>query len=137
MPDLDLRASVSRNWSRVEAVPRPDNRLDQQTPFSGMLGLDYRAPGGKLSAGASFAFRSGGPVRINVEQWACQSARRDLDLYALWEVDPRYQVRFALSNLLGQDFLSDARYVDASGVLRRSSAFPGSAMARLTLEARY
>ncbi len=137
MPDIDLRASVSRNWSRVDAVPGPDNRLDQQTPFSATLGGDYRAPGGRFSAGASFAFRSGGPVRIDVEQYGYQGVRRDLDAYALWKFNPQYQLRFALSNLLGQDFVSDSRYVDAGGTLRRLGIFPGSTMARLTLEARY
>lgn len=137
MPDVDLRASVSRNWSRVEAVPGPDNRLDQQTPFSGTLGVDYRAPGGKLSAGSSFAFRSGGPVRINLNQFAYQSVRRDLDVYALWKFNPQYQLRFALSNLLGQDFIADSRYVDANGTIRRSGVFPGYPTARVTLEARF
>jgi outer membrane receptor protein involved in Fe transport len=136
-PDLDLRASVSRNWSRVEQVPGPDNRLDQQTPLSATLGLDYRAPGGKLSAGSSFAFKSGGPVRINLNQFGYQSVRRDLDAYALWKFNPKYQLRFAVSNLLRQDFLADSRYVDVNGTLRRTSLFQGYAMARLTLEARY
>lgn len=136
-PDMDLRASVSRNWSRVDAVPGPDNRLDQQTPFSATLGVDYKAPGGKLSAGSSFAFRSGGPVRINVNQSSYQTVRRDLDVYALWKFNPQYQLRFALSNLLGQDFVMDSRYTDNSGILRRTALYPGNTMARLTLESRF
>jgi len=137
LPDLDLRASVARNWSRVEAVPGPDNRLDQQTPLSATLGLDYRLPGGKLTAGSSFAFKNGGPVRINVDQWGYQSVRRDLDMYALWKFNPQYQLRVALSNLLEQDYIDDSRYIDAAGTRRRTSIFPGSVMARLTLEARF
>lgn len=136
-PDVDLRASLSRNWSRVEAVPGPDNRLDQQTPLSGNLGIDYKTRDGKLTAGSSFAFRSGGPVRINVNQSAYQSVRRDLDVYALWKFNAQYQVRAAMSNLLGQDFTSDARYTDASGTMRRTSIFPGRAMARVTVETRF
>ena len=128
---------MARNWSRVEQVPGPDNRLDQQTPLSATLGVDYRAPGGKLSAGSSFAFKSGGPVRINVNQSGYQSVRRDLDVYTLWKFNPKYQLRFAVSNLLRQDFIADSRYMDGSGSLRRTSIFPGYAMARLTLEARY
>jgi len=137
LPDVDLRASLSRNWSRVDAVPGPDNRLDQQTPFSSTLGVDWRAPGGKLSAGSSFVFKSGGPVRINVDQFGYQSVRRDLDAYALYKVTPQYQLRLALSNLLAQDFIDDSRYVDENGTLRRTSIFPGRTMARVTLEARF
>jgi outer membrane receptor protein involved in Fe transport len=136
-PDVDLRASVARNWSRVEQVPGPDNRLDQQTPLSATLGVDWRAAGGKLSSGASFAFRRGGPVRINVNQSAYQSARRDVDAYALWKFNPKYQLRVGVSNLLRQDFLDDSFYTDANGTQRRTRTFPGYAMVRLTLEARY
>ncbi len=137
VPDVDLRASVSRNWSRVDAVPGPDNRLDQQTPFSATLGVDWRARGGKLSAGSSFAFKSGGPVRINVDQYGYQSVRRDLDMYALYKFNPQYQLRLALSNLLAQDFIGDSRYVDENGTLRRTSIYPGRATARVTLETRF
>lgn len=136
-PDVDLRASVARNWSRVEQVPGPDNRLDQQTPLSATLGVDWRAAGGKLSSGASFAFRSGGPVRINVNQSAYQSARRDVDAYALWKFNPTYQLRMGVQNLLRQDFLDDSFYTDANGTQRRTRTFPGYAMVRLTLEGRY
>ena len=135
--DLDLRASVARNWSRVDAVPGPDNRLDQQTPVAATLGVDYKTPGGKFSAGSSFAFKSGGPVRINLNQLGYQSVRRDLDVYALWKFNPQYQLRVALSNLLAQDYISDARYLDASGTLRRTAIFPGATMARVTLETRF
>ncbi|HBI70971.1 MAG TPA: outer membrane receptor protein [Massilia sp.] len=137
VPDVDLRASVARNWSRVDAVPGPDNRLDQQTPFSATLGIDWRARGGKLSAGSSFAFKSGGPVRINVEQFGYQSVRRDLDMYALYKFNPQYQLRVALSNLLAQDYIGDSRYVDENGTLRRTSIYPGRTMARVTLETRF
>ena len=136
-PDLDLRASIARNWSRVDAVPGPDNRLDQQTPLSGTLGVDYKTRDGKLAAGSSFAFKNGGPVRINLNQFGYQSVRRDLDVYALWKFNPQYQLRVALSNLLGQDFVSDARYLDAGGTLRRTMRFPGATMARVTLETRF
>ncbi|NRR29717.1 TonB-dependent receptor [Oxalobacteraceae bacterium] len=134
-PALDLRASVSRHWSRVQAVPGPDNRLDQQNPLSANLGLDYKTPGGKLATGASFAFRNGGPVRVSEAQRHYQSVRRDLDLYALWKFDPQYQLRLALSNVLHRDFLSQTSYTDANGVSqRRNATYPGTTQIRLTLE---
>ncbi|QGZ42538.1 outer membrane receptor for ferrienterochelin and colicin [Pseudoduganella flava] len=148
-PAVDLRASVSRNWSRVDAVPGPDNRLDQQTPLSATLGADYKSRDGKLTTGASFAFKNGGPVRIDVNQTGYQSVRRDLDVYALWKFNPRYQLRVAVSNLLGQDYVSDSAYldnsvdnsvgksVDESGTRRRTSIYPGYTQGRATLEMRF
>ena len=137
VPEIDLRASVSRNWSEVDAVPGPDNRLDQQVPLSATLGIDYRTRDGKLSTGASFAFKDGGPVRVNVEQSRYQSVRRDLDVYALWKFNPKYQLRLAASNLLRQDGVSDSRYTDEFGTLRRTSFSEGHTMARVTLESRF
>jgi outer membrane receptor for ferrienterochelin and colicins len=137
VPDIDLRASLARNWSRVDAVPGPDNRLDQQVPVSGTLGVDYKTPGGKLTTGASFAFKNGGNVRVNVEQSRYQSVRRELDVYALWKLNPTYQLRLAATNLLAQDTVSESRYVDDNGVQRRTTFSDGQAMARVTLESRF
>lgn len=137
VPEIDLRASLARNWSEVDAVPGPDNRLDQQVPVSGTLGVDYKTRDGKLTTGASFAFKNGGPVRVNIEQSRYQSVRRDLDVYALWKFNPTYQLRLAATNLLRQDAVSDSRYTDENGVMRRTSFAEGQAMARVTLESRF
>ncbi|CDG85925.1 TonB-dependent receptor plug domain-containing protein [Janthinobacterium agaricidamnosum] len=131
-PALDVRASASRNWSRVESVPGPDNRLDQQTPLSAMLGADYRI--GQVSVGSSLTFKNGGPVRISDTQAAYQSVRRDLDAYVLWKVRPKDHLRFGLSNILRQDQVSEKIYLDQGGVLRRISLAPGTLQARLTWE---
>ncbi|WUR15556.1 TonB-dependent receptor [[Empedobacter] haloabium] len=136
-PGIDLRASVSRNWSRVEAVPGPDNRLGQQTPLSATLGIDYKTRDAKLTTGASFAFRTGGPVRIDTNQTGYQSVRRELDVYALWKFSPQYQLRVAVSNALGQDYFYDNAYRDASGVRRRAGTYAGYPQGRATLEMRF
>jgi outer membrane receptor for ferrienterochelin and colicins len=134
-PALDLRASVSRNWSSVDAVQGPDNRLDAQTPFSATLGMDYKA--GALTTGGSFAFKNGGPVRISATQSSYQSVRRDLEVYGLWKFDPRNQLRVALSNLLRQDYIAQSTYSDASGSVHRTSIFPGTAVLRATMEMKF
>ena len=134
-PALDLRASVSRNWSSVDAVQGPDNRLDAQTPFSSTLGMDYKA--GALTTGGSFAFKNGGPVRISSTQSSYQSVRRDLEVYGLWKFDPRNQLRVALSNILRQDYIAQSTYADAFGSVHRTSIFPGTAVLRATMEMKF
>jgi hypothetical protein len=135
-PAVDLRASVNRNWSRVESVPGPDNRLDQQTPLTVNLGADYKA--GALSAGGSFAFRRGGPVRVSLNQRAYMAPRRELDMYALWKFDAQRQLRFAVSNMLGQDFINENTYEDARlGSQTRSFVFPQGVRYRLTYELKF
>jgi outer membrane receptor for ferrienterochelin and colicins len=129
---VDLRAAVTRNWSTVATVPGPGNRLDGQTPLSANLGLDYRK--GDLSFGASLAYQQGAWVRVSEAQSQRQQTRRDLAAYALWKLNPRYQVRVSLSNLLGMDQTSDRLYQDAAGVSRELSYQPGSVRAGVNLE---
>lgn len=132
MAAFDLRAAVTRNWSDVASVPGPGNRLDAQTPMSANLGIDWRK--GDLSMGASLAYQQGGWVRISEAQSQRQQTRRDLDTYALWKLNPRYQLRFSVNNLLGMDSPSDRIYEDASGVSREIGLSPGSARVGLNLE---
>jgi outer membrane receptor protein involved in Fe transport len=136
-PALDLRASVSRNWSHVDSVPGPDNRLDQQTPISATLGVDYKSPGGQLSTGSSFSFRNGGLARLSGTQGGYTSVRRDLDVYALWKLDPQNNLRVAVSNLLAQDYSTESLYTDANGTLNRLSIAGGETQLRVTVEKRF
>ncbi len=107
-PAIDLRASVSANWSRVDGVPGPDNRLDGQTPLSANLGFDYKHSA--FSTGASFAYKQGGTVRVSDRQTNFLVARRELEAYALYKFTPKQQLRLAFTNLLGQDFVNRSSY---------------------------
>jgi outer membrane receptor protein involved in Fe transport len=134
-PALDVRASANHNWSRVDDVPGPDNRLAQQTPFSSTVGLDYRA--GSLSMGGAFTYRAAGKSRISLREWTYDSHRSDMDLYALWQVAPNYKLRFVASNFLQQDWLSDNTYQDAQASHHTTVAYSGKAWVRGTLEMRF
>ncbi|MFP5391439.1 MAG: TonB-dependent receptor domain-containing protein, partial [Gammaproteobacteria bacterium] len=140
-PPLDVRASVNRNWSEVDFIPGPDNRLDQQVPLSANLGLDYKS--GQLTTGGSFTFRSGGPVRISARQTAVTPYRHDLELYGLWKFDSKRQLRVAVSNIMGEDWVGDNTYErrdaegNVSGTVRRVSAWPVDVALRATMEMRF
>jgi len=131
-PALDLRASVSRNWSRVATVPGPDNRIDQQTPLSAVAGVDYRT--GALGAGATYTFKNGGTVRIADNLAAYQSVRRDLDAYLTWRLGPRDQLRFGLSNILQQDQITERTYLSATQTRSRAVTASGTMLGRVTWE---
>jgi outer membrane receptor for ferrienterochelin and colicins len=131
-PPIDVRASLNRNWSTVDTVPGPDNRLDEQVPQSAVAGLDYRKD--KWSAGVSLAFRSGGPVRVSAQQSVQLYRRRDLDAYALYKFTPQWQLRVAASNLFGEDNRTFARYQDASGTSETWSVARGAARLQASLE---
>jgi outer membrane receptor protein involved in Fe transport len=133
---LDLRSSLSRNWSSVDAIPGPNNRLLNQTPLSATLGADYKL--GAFSSGGSFVFKQGGEVRVSAAQVTYESARRDLDLYVLWKLNPQTQLRVAGSNLLGQDYIYQSSYtVAGSGTQRSRTVYAGWPMLRATLEMKF
>jgi outer membrane receptor protein involved in Fe transport len=110
---IDLRASLSRNWSRVDAVPGPHNRLDSQTPLSATLGADYKQ--GSLTLGSSFVWKNGGQARLLPTQTIYQSVQRDLDAYATWQFDPMLQLRISATGLLAQPAYTASDFVFPDG----------------------
>lgn len=133
-PALELRASVNRNWSQVEGIPGPGNRLAGQTPSSLNLGVDYSAPRSHLTTGASFNLQTGGLVRNSASESISTGVVRNLDVYGVWKFDKHRRLRLALSNLLHQDSVSVSRVLDDAGGMTRSQRERNFASARLTYE---
>jgi len=136
-PALDVRASVSRNWSRVESVPGPNNTLDQQVPLSAILGLDYKTPDGKWSLGGSFNFRANGLVRMDANRYSWATAARQLDAYVAWKLDSKTQLRFSAWNLLKQEYRAKTTFITDNGALSTESVNPGVRNIRLQLETHF
>jgi outer membrane receptor protein involved in Fe transport len=134
---LDLRANLARNWSRIARVPGPDNRIDQQTPVSASVGLDYRLPSLPLTLGASLTFQNGGPARLSAYRTVHAGVKRELDLYALWRPAPRTQLRVAIGNALHQTYQSGSRYTDQSGTVGNSTGARSFATLRMNLEHKF
>jgi hypothetical protein len=132
---------VNRNWSTVDFVPGPDNRLDQQVPMTANLGLDWKT--GQLTTGGSFTFRQGGPVRLSTRQTAVSMVRHDMELYGLWKFDDRNQLRVVVNNLKGEDWIGDNTYErrdadgDLAGTIHRVSAWPVAMGLRATMEMKF
>jgi outer membrane receptor for ferrienterochelin and colicin len=135
-PNIDFRASLARNWSNVDSVPGPANRLAEQTPVSATVAFDYK--NGALSAGSSYVFRNGGFVRVSGTQATYQSVRRELEAYLLWKFDPKRQLRVTLANVLAEDFVNET-YVVRPGIdtSRRTQVFPSPMLVRATWEQKF
>ncbi len=123
---IDFRFNMARNFSKVEEVPGPNNRLDQQVPFNATLGLDYRMRGGKIVAGGSFTYRGGGDVRTSVTQSRYLAAKRDLDMYLLYKFTEKLQLRLRLANILRPAVVNATSYTDASGRTVTSNTNPSA-----------
>jgi outer membrane receptor protein involved in Fe transport len=133
-PALDLRANLARNWSRVDAVTGPDNRLEEQVPFTANLGADYRLPTTAWTVGGNLNVQGGGAVRQSAQLRLHNAAKRELDLYALWKVDAKTQLRLSASNLLHRPARAWQEYSDGNGVRQRLTTTPTSTAVRVMLE---
>jgi outer membrane receptor for ferrienterochelin and colicins len=100
---LNLRSSLSVYRSRVKAVSGPDNRLDQQQPWMGNLGIDYRFTGLPLTTGANLSFTPGYITRQTNRQTLETSRTRSLDLFAQWTFSPSTSMRLSANNLAPLD----------------------------------
>ena len=136
-PAIDVRANLARNWSSVDRVAGPDNRLDRQLPFNANLGLDYRLRDAPLTIGGGYNFQAGGPVALSANLSTDSSAKRELDLYALYRTGERTRLRVSAANLLRQQHSEIASYRDDSGTLRKTTLAPTAATLRIVLEQQF
>lgn len=136
LPPLEVRANAERNWSRLDAVALPDNRLERQQPKSGGVSVAYKAA--QWSAGGSLNITSTRYARLSPLQGNGAGVRRVLDAYGVWKAAGG-QVRLTLANILRQDTVSQADYFDAGHVaddpaLAQRTATRGFRALRLTYE---
>ncbi|HBS54109.1 MAG TPA: TonB-dependent receptor [Stenotrophomonas sp.] len=116
--DLQFTANLTRNWSRVASVPGPDNRLADQTPLSGHLGLHWQATK-RFSASMDFSYSGGVTNRLSTEWTRASTPERTLDVAADWKLDAASRVNLSLSNVLQQRQGSRVVYRDVEGAMER------------------
>ena len=125
---LNLRASLNYYRSRVAAVEGPNNRLDNQQPWSGNLGFDYRFAGLPLSIGSSLAHTPGYVTRQTNAQSLDQSAARSLDAFALWNFSRTVSLRVSANNIAPLDSATRSTFTsgDSTRTEREGRTFFGA-----------
>ena len=130
---LSGRFNAARNWSHVDSVPGPDNRIDGQAAWSGNVGLDYAAAA--IDAGGTLTLRGPRVNRSSSLLVNADSASRQLDLYAVWKIDMRSRMRLSASDLLHRDASEGVLYDDGAGnALARTIVFRTRTVWRLVWE---
>jgi hypothetical protein len=119
-PSLSLRTNATFNRSRLGSVPGPDNRLAEQTPFSGTAAFSYKRA--SLTLDAEYSYEAGGASRDSISASAIAPYQRKLDLRATWKQSPREEWRITVTDLLRPERSTTYRYDDPStGAWRQSS----------------
>jgi outer membrane receptor for ferrienterochelin and colicins len=120
----------------VDDIPSPDNRLALQPEFSSTLGADYKI-NPAWSLGASYTYRSGGPVRTTPFQIDSESARSEIDAYLLWTMTEKTKLRLSASNMLEQDIVTGSEYFDEDGAQQLERRRQSPVIVRAQLEMRF
>ncbi|WP_260473386.1 TonB-dependent receptor plug domain-containing protein [Stenotrophomonas maltophilia] len=120
-PDIELRGNATWNHSRVRDLPGPDNRIEDQVPFTASASLDYRISS-RWSSGLAYTHRSGGRIRYSLSELDITSYRRELEAWAQYATERHGKLRLTASNLLAQDIETGQWRFDEGGsqVLRNT-----------------
>jgi iron complex outermembrane receptor protein len=102
-PQVSVRSNLSLFRSHVEGIPGPDNRIDRQPKATGNLGADYRLRSVPVQVGGSIHWVPAYRLQTTETQSSINSARRTIDLYALWTIDRNTRLRFSASNVLPRE----------------------------------
>jgi outer membrane receptor for ferrienterochelin and colicin len=132
-PALDLRANFARNWSRVDHMAGPDNRLGAQAPLTLNLGADARMAAGR-SAGVNLHLVGSWRARTAPSLTEDNGIVRELEAYTAWQ-GARGQWRLTLGDLLHPTRHDGQVYDDGSTASTRRFAAPRRAAIRLQYEA--
>lgn len=115
---LSARLNLARNWSRLDSVPGPDNRIEGQPPYSGNLGLDYAAANARFDMGGTYSYRGQVASRLSARMFSDDGSRRQLDLYAVWKRDARSRLRLSVASLAQRDYAESLAYEGSRPLVR-------------------
>jgi iron complex outermembrane receptor protein len=115
-PGVELRGNLAMYRSKVDSVPGPDNRLDQQSKATANVGADYRFRGTPLTLGGNLNWVPATLTRLAADQTTATTTKRQWDLFALWAFNPAVGLRLMANNLLPRDYNTET-YNDSIGAL--------------------
>lgn len=106
-PPVELRANLALYRSKVDGVPGPDNRLDEQSAGTANIGADYRFRGTPLTMGANLNWVPATTTRLAADQTTRTSTKRQWDVFALWTFSPTVGLRLMANNALPRDYATE------------------------------
>ncbi len=118
-PAVALRSNLSVFRSRVDGVPGPDNRLDEQPSATANLGADYRFRGLPLTLGGNLNWTPSYVVQQTVEQRRSSTTKRSFEVFASWVFNPSAALRISANDIAPLDYTTVSNF--DVGNLRDSS----------------
>ncbi len=110
-PPVNFKLNLSVFDSKVDAVPGPYNRIDQQPRATGNFGADYRFRGTPWTLGGNLAWTPAYSTQLTDVQTQRLNTRRVFDAFAVYAIDANTRVRLSLSNLAAVDSVSASTFI--------------------------
>jgi len=101
---ITFRTNGSLLWSRVDGVPGPNNRLDQQPRYTANVGFDWPVRGTPITLGSNLNFTPSYVVQQIDSQIYRQGVKRVIDGYALWRFGTEASARLSFTNASARDY---------------------------------
>ncbi len=131
-PAIEFSLNAARNWSRLESVSGPDNRLADQTPITANFGIDYQRTQAH-TMGINFNFQNGGRVKISESLSSYSGVTRTVDLFSTWKLSKATQLKVSLGNALHQSAVAEQIY-QATEYSNRSTVTPSHPVFKLLID---
>ena len=132
-PAIELRLNAARNWSRLESVTGPDNRVANQVPVTANFGLDYKRTE-THSMGFNFNFQNSGRIKISETQSSYGNVSRTLDIFSVWNLSKATQLRVSIGDTFHQHAVTTQTYRALGEYRFRSTITPSDYTLKLMLE---
>jgi outer membrane receptor for ferrienterochelin and colicin len=129
-----LRLNGARNWSRLDAVAGPDNRIPNQVPFSAAIAIERRLTVVPVQLAASWNVQGGVRTREFSHISRSGNPQSELNASVLWRVNARSAWRLSVANALGRRHDEAARFMGAGGSLTEFAQTPTWATVRVGFE---
>lgn len=104
---VELRANLALFRSKVDGVPGPDNRLDDQARATANLGADYRFRRTPLTVGGNLNWVPGTTTRRAADETSTTSTKQQWDVFALWTFNPSVGLRLLANNIDPRSFTTE------------------------------
>lgn len=97
-PKVTLRGNVGLASSRVASLPRPENRLDKQAPWTAKLGGSYGLQDFPLKFDVDVNWRPSVWARTSISERSSNPRRLDLDASANWTINKRSRLIMSIKS---------------------------------------
>lgn len=99
-PKLGFNASVQWNKSRLSSIPGPDNRLENQQPWSGRFALTYKLNDYPLEIQTDLLLNPAHWWQASIDRRIFTGTHKEISAKGIWTFSPERKLILSVQNLI-------------------------------------